>query len=472
MIRSILFLTSLVMALAALYDPALLESCGFAAGVAGAMACTPGAGLAGALANGMAGVAADPGAREWILADMVDSSRLALGQQVQARLQSVPQRDSLGRYAHVRGILFAAKGAFTTVDNNVAVGAYLLRSLYQNLHLEDASGHVYFDGIDGRTIIDDQFFRHWSVQQWPWLHAGIEGDVTSGGEFPEITYDYGIQADSFPSQIVDLSLYIPLVSNADGASPLEGIIPLAALQNKGGNALRFNVGQSIPTTPTGVTFTGFRNPNVTQQTTTGMEIWLDVVYLDHPVIDAPWTVEQYTINEQNGQLRYPDRITEYAAIRYFAEDNVSETNNNGQLAVQGLNTFTLTVAGLSKVSGYTFEQMVRRQQLFAATVPDSALSEGSAKRDLPLENPDGVVALILLPQRQRATAPAGRINYNIATDPNDFIRFVHRTVGGQTPTRVNMMTQATSCQPCQFQTPSGASPNLTEPVIAVDKSNV
>ena len=443
-------------------------------------ACAPGAGLAGALANGAQGCIPDPGAREWFLVDRIDASRIALGQQVNVKLGNAPQRDPLGRFAHVRGIYFSAKGAFTVGGaTNDVVLAQTMRGLYQSMHLEDVTGHPYFDALDGRDLADDAFFRHWSEQQWPLFYAPGGGDG-----FPLEIYSppaSNAQADiatdaGAATYIRDVSLYVPLVSNADGASPLEGLIPLAAIQVQGDSALRFTVAQSIPGAPAGVTWAGFRNPSPDLQANAGMEVWLDIVWLDSVVVDAPWQVESYVLNEQSGVLRHPDRITEYCAIRFHEEDAPTGADTSGYQAVENLDIFTLTCAGFTRISGYTLDQMVRRMMMFARTIPDSFLSEGNPTRGLPLvvKNPAAnnftysVHALLLIAQRQRATATSGRIQYNYGTDPLSFVRYLHRTVLCQTASRVEAITKATNCNPCAMSAPNGKAPSTTyEPVVVV-----
>lgn len=448
-----------------------------AAGGTLAMACAPGDGLAGALANGMKGCVPDPGAREWVLADQITSERIARGLQVNVKLGGVPNRDSLGRYAHVRGIYISTKAAMVVADGTSSqVSAYQIRGLYQSMHLEDVTGWAYFDALDGRDLCDDAWMRHWSDQQWPYLHSGVEG----GPLQPDETAVYGIAANiGAGTYIVESSLYIPLVSNADGANPLEGIIPLAAIQTPGDSAFRFTVGAaaSIPGNPTDVSFGGFRDPNPGLEANGGGEVWLDLVYLDHPVVDAPWNVNSYVIAEQAGVLQHPERITEYAAIRYHNDDNPQGAAVAGQRAVESLDTFTLTIAGFTKCAGLTRDQMVRRQTFYARTIPDSAISENNATRDLPLvtrtagANTYQMFGLLLIAQRQRGTAAAGRINFKYATDPCAFVRYLHRTVACSSDDRVNRIMAATKCTPCQFQTANGATPSGFEPIVGVDPNN-
>ncbi len=443
-----------------------------------AMACAPGEGLAGALANASRGVEPDPGGREWVLAQQLNATDLALGNQVYVKLGQVPNRDSINRHAHVRGIMFSAKAALIVAGaTNAQVSAYTIRGLYDSLHMEDVTGWNYFDAIDGRVLVDDAFFRHWGDQQWPYLRAGANG----GPLQPDQTADFGLVANAgAATYTVEASLYIPLVSNADGASPLEGLIPLTALQAVGNNALRFKVPSAagIPGAPAGVTFGGFMNPDPAIQTTLGMEVWLDIVYLDHVVADAPWNVNSYVIAEQNGNLAYPERITDYAAIRYLNTDQPAGAATAGQRAVESLGNFTFTAAGLSRLSGMTLDQMVRRQTYFARTIPDSALSEDNAARDLPMItrniglNTYQVFALLMFAQRQRSTAVAGRVSYKIATDPNGFIRFLHRTTAGNTQDRIERIVATTKCSPCAYMAPNSKAPsNGFEPVIAVDPEN-
>ena len=84
-----------------------------------------------------------PPARNWIRADLVTGDRCSLGAVVQARLNSVPATDSLGRFAHVRGIYYRALAQLTVAEDAAAVSAYQLRSVFQSNFLRDVTGHEF-----------------------------------------------------------------------------------------------------------------------------------------------------------------------------------------------------------------------------------------------------------------------------------------------------------------------------------------
>lgn len=388
-----------------------------------------------------------PPARKWVLADRVTQDRCQPGMEVQVRLDGVPATDTLGRKAHVRGILFNA----TAVNDipgatNDAVSGYNMRSIWQALFLEDTSGHQYWQALDGRTILDDQWFRFYRLCQFPTLWFGAEG-----APFPTISSDQGIPANAGAGTIDrSVTLYAPLARPAGvEGSPLEGLIPLAALQRVGAGALRVRIATEYAGSPSGVAFQSLQVDNLDGTTRAGMDVWLDVVYLPAFVIDAAWALREYTLSDQSGILRFPDQLTEYAHIRYFPEDTSPGSLYSGQGLAAAHNGITLRVAGFTEMGGFQLGDAITRMVQTIASDIDSAIITGNAQQAVPMADVNGnITQLFLLPNRPRDVAAAGPINYEYAERDAIFTRYVHRVVRCHTEQRGEKLADALQCNPC------------------------
>jgi len=394
-------------------------------------------------------------ARNSIRADVVDDTRCRPGMTVLANFNGVPVTDSQGRFAHVRGITIKCLARFDITGPNQPLTAYQIRALFQALTLQDAMGTQYYaQNVDGRDILDDQFFRNWrNGNQFP-LHFGVQGFP-----FPTITTDNGVAAAAPVGEIrAQASLTIPLTRVTEkGRRRSEGVIPLALLQRYGIGAFQFRVGTAVPgdtafPVSPNVNFLGFMMPDGTTQ---GLEIWLDVVYLDGMVIDAPWNLAGYFLTEQNGILQYPDLMTEYAWIRYRPEDTGGMLSPpvNGQTLAALYDGVSLTSTGFALMNGFTNLQVQERGLDFYASEPDGAWMDGSAQEDLPLVAP-GLNALLptalcMVPVNDRANAPAGPLAYSFQNRVPQNTRFLHRTVSCHTVNRTNAALDALGLNNCR-----------------------
>lgn len=431
-----------------------------------------------------------PPTRNIILADRVDASRCQPGMLVGVRLDGIPMTDSKGRFAHVRGIFFSAKAHFAiTADseaNSDAVLAYQIRALFGNLCLQDNCGHYYWQAIDGRDVLDDVWFRHWSQQTVGYLHYGVQG-----AQAPNIVADNGLAAYAANQADVevDASMHIPLVTY--GGSPFEGLIPLGLLQRGGYQSLRFRVeptlpaqsnstGTAAPAAPTGVAFDHFTRPDGSE----GMDIWLDIVYLPSLVIDARWNVNTYPLPDMQGLLQNPQDTTEYAIIRYHSEDSAQSTEQTpvyAQQLAQSYDGITLEVAGFSVMDGLQAQDAATRMGLFYATAPNGAWARDNAAQDLPMweggafADPSAALCIVLLPMRQRATAPSGPVNFRYANRTCAFTRYLHRTVACHDTARAQKVARTLRCSPCEAIYPVDGqgrivdSPRSTSPVLVVPR---
>lgn len=424
-----------------------------------------------------------PPTRNIILADRVDASRCQPGMLVGVRLDGIPVTDSKGRFAHVRGIFFSARAHFVVTADSEAhsdsVAAYQIRALFGNLCLQDNAGWYYWQAIDGRDVLDDVWFRHWSQQTVGYLHYGTQGQLA-----PNITADNGLPsyATNQADVVVDASMHIPLVTY--GGSPFEGLIPLGLLQRGGYQSLRFRVEPTLPaqgsppTVPTGVAFDHFSRPDGSE----GMDVWLDIVYLPSLVIDAPWQVDTYPLPEQQGLLHNPERTTEYAIIRYHSEDSAQSSEQvplYGQALAQSYDGITLEVAGFSIMDGLQTQDAQTRAGLFYATASDGAWARDNAAQDLPMwssgafADPSACLQVVLLPMRQRATAPSGPVNFRYSIRTCAFTRYLHRTVDCHSTARAQKVARTLRCMPCQAIIPVDGNgrvidtPRSTSPVLVV-----
>lgn len=386
----------------------------------------PGKSAALSLGAAMRGVnvcKAMPASRNFVLADHVDSTRCQPGALCQINLAGVPNRDSRGRIAHVRGVMIAAQASVTAGATNTAVSAYNFRGLFGSIELTDSTGWKYLDTLDGRTLLDDQYFRTGSRLQYPVLSYGTQGAVV-----PTQSSDNGLATNAGAGDYeIPCSLYIPF-HNPRSGNPSEGLIPLAMIQELG--ALRFNVQTSLPGAPAGVTFNEFQYVDGTDGA--GLDVWLDVVYLDGAVVDAPWQISNYTMTVDSGLLKYPSRETEYLWIRYFPEDTFNATppiNGNGQSLAQSMEGLTLDVAGFQVFGGFRNVDAVLRMRWFTGTDIDGSWLDNNASRDLPVMTSASVpLAMLLLPWRPRGFGAAGGINIKAQSRTPSAFRFVHRTV--------------------------------------------
>lgn len=408
---------------------------------------------------------AAPLSRNWVRAHRADATEVGKGTRFQSDFSGVPNKDSKGRIAHVRAMYIAALAEVTLIPNNQAVTAYQLRGLFGSVDLGDTTGWKYFDALDLRTVLDDQYFRTGSNFNWPGLHYGIQG-----ANVPDITADNGIPSVVSPTNpyTFNVGTYIPLVNPRSG-NPVEGLIPLALLQDVG--ALAFVIQSQIPGAPNGVTFDRFVYNDGSG--TTGLDVWLDIVYLDGTVIDAPWNLAEYTRTNLDFKLNAPERETEYAWLRYFPEDDFGVTIINGQELADQCDGITVTAAGFQVMGGFRNIDAQIRTAYFQASDLDGAYVDNNPARDLPLSQPTGEpLALCFIPWRPRGLGPAGAVELKFQSRTPNASRLVHRTVACHEPGRAAKIAAAMSLGTCRCvgTTPTGqTTSNIgnTTPIIVV-----
>lgn len=405
---------------------------------------------------------AAPPSRRFVLVDRVPASRATPGMQVTVDLSAIPARDTLGRVAHIRGFYFDAVGTFVCAANSAAKSAYQLRSVFDQFILQDVTGHMYLPNIEGRTLIDDTWFRHYADQQWRYLAAGTQGGA--GGAFgPSQTVDYGLAAGLNATVTRQLSVYFPLATENPEYDPLAGLIPVAALQGIGQSqgALKFRIAPNVKGVQTGITFSGVTNVDAVA----GLDVWADVVYLPG-VASTPWILDSYQLPQLTGSLPHGEASTEHAWIRFFPEDAAVDA---GQALVANLNLFQLTTAGFNELTANmtTLAAFARRMDLTIASEPLGYLARANAKQDLPIRGVPGtdatLQALMILGYRQAGTGEsAGPVIFGVATNPNQVqTRYVQRVVNCVTADWHGSLIEAAQCSPCGRSVCRGMAPNTT-----------
>lgn len=367
-----------------------------------------------------------------VVVDRIATARCALGAQIQVALNSIQARNTDGRIAHIRGIVIEAALRFTAGATNDAVSAYMLRALFESIHLEDESGHVFANALDGRDLLDDVFARHGS--QWAnVLRAGAEAVNPRNYVTPEVTFDNGIAADHGAGATrVNVSTYWPL-TNPTSANPLKGLLPLAAFQ-KNSNAFTFRVRQSLRlpsgAVPDGITLDSTQ-PFECLDGTPGMRIMLDIVWLPG-VYEQRWALDNYTSADASGSLRYVDSGHDYAVVRYRPEDTgTGQSSGAAQLAAADFNVASLSVENEPVIPGLTAGECIARTYREYATRPLSSIAQDNAKLDLPLFDTTGnspvLLMLFLTGSRHGRGMGHGRVTFNFVGRVATTTRFLHRT---------------------------------------------
>lgn len=404
---------------------------------------------------------AAPASRRMLLVDRVPLARATPGQQITVDLSAIPARDSLGRVGHIRGIYIDAVGTFTCGAVSAAKTAYQLRSVIDQFLLQDVTGHIYLPNIEGRTLIDDTFYRHHADQQWRYMAAGVQPGAVGVGEFgPSQTVDYGLLANLNATVNRQISVYFPFVTENPEYDPLAGLISVAALQGVGqaSGLLRFRLAPNVKGDTTGITFDGVLNSDGVA----GLDVWADVVYLPG-ISSTPWGLDSYTLPQLTGSLPHGESSTEHAWVRFFPED---AANDQGQLLVTNLNLFTLAVAGFNELTAnmITLAAFARRMDLMLASEPLGFLARANAKQDLPIRAVPGdnttLTTLMIVPYRQAGSGEAsGPVIFGVGTNPNQAqTRYIQRYVDCVTADWHGQIMEASQCSPCGPSVCRGLSP--------------
>lgn len=419
-----------------------------------------------------------PSSPDWFLVDRVTGSRATLGSRVDVDLSTAPERTLDGKYMHVRGIYLYATATYTLADASTgAVLARALRGLWQSIRLTDVTGHTYLPDIDGRDLLDDQYFRFGQRLQWPTTQAGdqvIAGNDSPTG--PDITNDYGIAANlGAGTQTRAVGLYIPFTT--PHLDPLSGLIPVSALKNADGGALSFNLRSTIPGSPTDVSLTSIANT----VGAAGLDVFLDLVPLDALVDGGAWGFDSYLLQSASGKLRHEDQATEYAMLRFRTDDNFGGTNDatygyEGQAT--DVDVFNLTVAGApTPMTGWDKRYAFFRSMMGYAENPRSAIARMNAANDLPLSKAGASTVLLcqtLLPYRPVGFgAVAGVVSYSFGSIGSlTNLRIMQRIRKCTTGARLEAIARAAKCQVTSAQAlPVRGKPSTMSPFVMEGKFN-
>ena len=399
-------------------------------------------GISTAIAEGCGGGCPEqPPMRYRFLVDRISvANRMTAGDEVVVDIKgNVPLRDPLGRHAHVVGIEIQGQRRFSVT--NAVSGAVsrrlMLRAGFENLFLEDASGHQYMAALHGGNVWDHH-----------WIRYGVPDPLMSLVD--DIQANIGV-ADY--DRLVALKLQLAHSDKrGGGVIPFQGAIPLALLAARE-TALRWRVPTAIPTAPAAVTLGAWQG--------TFVNVWIEVIYLEQ-VVNAPaWNVEQYTKDDLSGSLRHADRMTEFAVLRFDEEDTAAQDIDD----YTGANS--VTNAGMTLMDGLSLAELEERDTLALISDPIAAGENNVAgfQDGLPyLVGGVPQVAFLVPPVRNPEAWPAGRVGYNFtARTQHTTNRFLHRTVLCHDPRREAMLAGLTGCNPSRV-VPQGLCANgLVDP---------
>ncbi len=383
-----------------------------------------------------------PPMKQRFLVDRITiASRASAGDDVVVRLGggNVPLVNAAGQHAHVTDIIVDGTRRFTLVDASTGAVSrrLMLRAGFENIFLEDVSGHQYMAGLHGGNIWDHHYARYGAVD--PLMVSFVEPIAANAG------------AGDVDSR---LFLHIQLAhqdKRGGGTIPFQGAVPLALFKARE-NAFRFRVPTAIPTAPTDVTLGAYQG--------TFLKAWIEVVYLDKVWNAPPFNVESYTEDETSGSLRHGDRAHEFAALRFDEEDTAGQPIDD----YTGANS--ATVGGATVLDGLSLDEWEDRDT--QAILSDPCLATLQTTTNLFDNFPfltGGVpeILFIVPPQRHPDAWPAGRIGYNFtARTQHDTNRILHRTVLCHDVRREVMLAALTGCDPAQVRSIGIAANGMTE----------
>lgn len=387
--------------------------------------------------------------RNWVLLQRADQTYASPNTPTTMQLGG-DAIDAQQRVAHVRALAFIGQASVTTAPGATAISAYNLRGgVFTNMIMQDLTGWNFWEGIDARSILDEIFCRHYGKR------AGFFGREHSAGlagqpRLPAIGQDEGVPTTP-GTALYDISTVIPFTRLDAEGNPLEGLVPLSALQlsTQGGVRLRFGSTASLPGAPVGQTLNGY----VRYDGSAGIDLWADIVYLPAVVADEPWQISHSVMQQQDGGLPYGDRRTELLALRYLPEDAPAMA---GQALAQQCTGMTFRVGGNAFIPGFTNLDLFTRTLLFAGSSPYGAHVTDNAALDLPLVDPtvggSGATIQLILPFAPRELSAAGVINVTAQTRTPTFWRWLMRTVkcpsSDFVSKRAGALYRASQCGPC------------------------
>lgn len=350
--------------------------------------------------------------RDWRKVESLSSARVAKNQESYVNFRTVEARP-LGLHRHVRAIRIRGSVQIISAASSAAVTRHAVLSLISNIKLSDVEGWRYIEGnIDGRMIEDAEFFR---------------GGLFLAREPQNVG---GAAANANTTTLVPIDLIIDLAGRVPGVAQTERLIPLAALQDREAEALKFTPRAALPflgTANLGVTIGNyFQGDGVTQ----GLDVWIDVVDLPAANVPPRWGLRCYEKLDKSGSLDFPEATHLFAICRPMAEDAASDAGEALLVTVDGV---TVKVGGQDVLSNASALDWATRDALILKSEPESIVSRGALMANFDLGK--GLAAsvssrpwAIMLPPRNRESAPAGRVNFQFATNTANKIRVLHEFV--------------------------------------------
>lgn len=350
-------------------------------------------------------------ARNWVIVDRVADSLTQAGGEVKPDLRGVPAVDRQGRIIHVAGIFLKGSLVVTAGATNDLLSSFHLLGAVKDFFLQEKKWQYLEGSLDGRDLRKDMWLRGFSTP----LSEQAETD-------PAIVTNIGAGDHTVPFE-----LYFPLTQPfAKGREALRGIIPIAALQQYGASAFRFKVATTFPSNEDGLTIKGF---------TGNLDVFFDMIALDHLFVDQPWQLKTYENANLGGTANDMERTTEYLVVTVRSED-VSSTpsSTTDYIPVAEFGDAVVNIDGDDQIASYT------EAELIAYTV---RTIENDQRWQDPIpslfDNGGDILFLFLcgpMPRMYEAMA-AGPIRYRFASRATlPFTRLLHRTIACLTGERL------------------------------------
>ncbi len=444
--------------------------------------------------------------RDTILVDQVRGSDAAINNNYKVRLDKAVLYDADGKIAHTRGIIIECMFKLVATGTSDAVTRRSLMGVFSALTLKNAAGHVYFNNLDGRMLMDEMFVRFGRHTQAPYSYQNIgelgspfPGDSTEdadiGGSLadplistadadatygqPEADLINELKADVntasdlinqlrdaltgphsreaiLPANAAAGNYYVhvrfafDLVAPVGLGSQLEGLVPLPFLTMVGRDALQVRIASVIPDV-SGVTIGEVLTPDRRGQPE-----------MVSAVNDAPPNATTgYDVHLDMEYLKgvVIDRNWE---IDSFALNEVQGVHDKPGLVTQHLSIryldeedlfgadnhdmFSVMIGSFPVMNALSKEQALNRTLSFYAQQMWSGLSLNNVALDLPLcaDSSGTRKALIVgvIPARSYEYAAAGPINYKFSRTTHTFTRWLRRQANCHEPDNAKMIAEA------------------------------
>lgn len=370
-----------------------------------------------------------PVVRDWKLIAKLTESQAKKGAETSVRFNQIEPRP-LGRIRHLRAIRVVGSVALLGTGTNLALSRHTLLGLVHNIKLSDSEGWNYLDGCDARDIEDSEFFRGG-------LFVGREAKDAAA-----VAANVANAATVFGA----IDFVIDLATRVPGPGQRERLIPVCALQERDAEAFKFKLKSTLPTTlGAGLSIVNYYQPD---NTTLGLQIWGDFVDLDGENVPPRWGLRDYEKFETSSQLDYPEATHLFAVVRPKAEDAALDA---GEGTVIGISGVKVTAGGQDVLSNIDSTEWLQRDTYLQKSEPESFAARPTLLGAYGIGHEKAAVSSartfgILLPPRNRKSAPAGRVTYKLETNPAGKIRVLHEFVMCNDATREAVLRKAGKMQ--------------------------